>query len=36
MFRIQLVIHPSNGSTARIGPWPPPLGFLNNTELDTR
>jgi hypothetical protein len=29
-------IHPSKGSTAQIGPWPPPLKFLNHTELDTR
>jgi hypothetical protein len=28
--------HPSNGSTAQFGPWPPPLRFLNHTELDTR
>jgi hypothetical protein len=31
-----LTFRPSNGSTARIGPWPPPLRFLNHTELDTR
>jgi hypothetical protein len=29
-------IHPSNGSTAQIRPWPPPLRFLNHTQLDTR
>jgi hypothetical protein len=29
-------IHPSNGSTAQIGLWPPRLRFLNHTELDTR
>jgi hypothetical protein len=29
-------IHPSKGSTAKIGPWPPPLRFLNHTELYTR
>jgi hypothetical protein len=29
-------IHPCNDSTAQIGPSPPPLRFLNHTELDTR
>jgi hypothetical protein len=29
-------IHPSSGSTAQIGPLPPPLRFLNHTELYTR
>jgi hypothetical protein len=28
-------IHPSNGSTAQIRPWPPSFRFLNHTELDT-
>jgi hypothetical protein len=28
--------NPSNFSTSQIGPWPPPLRFLNHTELDTR
>jgi hypothetical protein len=27
--------HPTNGATAQLGPWPPPLRFLNHTELDT-
>jgi hypothetical protein len=31
----RISIHPSNGSTAQIGLWPPPLRFLNHTELDT-
>jgi hypothetical protein len=26
---------PSYGSTAQLGPWSPPLRFLNHTELDT-
>jgi hypothetical protein len=26
--------HPSNGSTAQVWPWPPPLRFLNHTQLD--
>jgi hypothetical protein len=29
-------IYPSSGSTAQIGPWHPPLRFLNHTELDTQ
>jgi hypothetical protein len=32
----QFEAYPSNGSTAQVGPWPPPLRFLNHTELDTR
>jgi hypothetical protein len=28
--------HPTNGSTAQIGPWPPPFRFPNHTELDTQ
>jgi hypothetical protein len=31
----ELYVHPSNGSTDQIGPWPPPLRFLNHTQLDT-
>jgi hypothetical protein len=27
---------PFYGATAQIGPWPPPLRFLNHTQLDTR
>jgi hypothetical protein len=30
------LLHPSNGFTAKIGPWPPPLRFHNHAELDTR
>jgi hypothetical protein len=26
-------IHPSNGATAQIGPWPPLLRFYNNNIL---
>jgi hypothetical protein len=33
---IAKVFHPSNGSTAQIGPWPPLLRFLNHAQLDTR
>jgi hypothetical protein len=25
--------HPSNGSTAQVGPWPPPLRILNHTYI---
>jgi hypothetical protein len=32
---LKLRIHSSNGSTTQIWPWPPPLRFLNHTELDT-
>jgi hypothetical protein len=35
MISVETPIHPSNGATAQIGPWPPPLRFLNHTELDT-
>jgi hypothetical protein len=28
-----LPIHPSNGATAQIGPWPPLLRFRNNNVL---
>jgi hypothetical protein len=31
-----VIFHPSYGSTAQRGPWPPPLRFLNHTELDAR
>jgi hypothetical protein len=36
LYSIHPSIRPSDGSTAQIGPWPPPLRFLNHTELDTR
>jgi hypothetical protein len=29
------VLHPSIGSTAQIGSWPPPLRFLSHTQSDT-
>jgi hypothetical protein len=32
---VKVNIHPSNGYTAQIVPWPPPLRFLNHTKLDT-
>jgi hypothetical protein len=28
-----LIFHPSNGATAKIGPWPPLLRFHNNNVL---
>jgi hypothetical protein len=28
-----IAIHPSNGATAQIGPWPPLLRFHNNNVL---
>jgi hypothetical protein len=30
---IIIIIHPSNGVTAQIGPWPPLLRFHNNNVL---
>jgi hypothetical protein len=30
---LDLVLHPSNGATAQIGPWPPLLRFHNNNVL---
>jgi hypothetical protein len=30
------VMCPSNGATAQIKPWPPPLRFLNHTQNQTR
>jgi hypothetical protein len=31
-----LLLHPYCASTAQIGPWPPPLKFLNHSEFYTK
>jgi hypothetical protein len=31
--RLEVLVHPSNGATAQIGPWPLLLRFNNNNVL---
>jgi hypothetical protein len=33
IYNDKVCIHPSNGTTAQIGPWPPLLRFRNNNVL---